>query len=395
MKIRSHSQAVARGSDFVLNDLSLLGSISVGCALQRGRFADASWNGTALVAARYLLLSLWPFPVDYTRVRAFVLVTVYSRTLCARQFKVDAVALPFFMAVALSTKVTSRTSRVMATAVSLLSARRVPMSVVSFFFVLAFILLSGHHFSSRSAPLPRFKFILGTAAAKTTDSARKGTTVHKQESISSAIVGDNGLGAAKAEGKPKSKEKQREKLLRDMKALLDESPEFRKVKEQKHRDALLEPYRAEDGDLSLETNALYNEEVTRFKQLQERRGSADSIMATGGAMAVASVASIFALGQNTNLKTLDDHRAQKRSMLAVGAVGLLGALSFAAGLWQRRRMKKKMQKLERRLVRMEKEAVAGHTPEDVPLLGVDEETPDMKRKRLREERKQQQLQQEQ
>lgn len=112
-------------------------------------------------------------------------------------------------------------------------------------------------------------------------------------------------------------------------------------------------------------------------------------------MAVASVAGFFALGQNTNLKTLDDHRAQKRSMLAVGAVGLLGALSFAAGLWQRRRMKKKMQKLERRLVRMEKEAVAGHTPEDVPLLGLDEETADMKRKRLREERKQQQLQQEQ
>lgn len=105
------------------------------------------------------------------------------------------------------------------------------MSILSFSFVSAFFLLSDHLSPPRYAPLPRFKPILGTAAAdNTTESATKGIAVQHQESIFSSAVGDNGLGAAKAGGKPKAKEKQREKLLRDMKALLDESPEFRKVK---------------------------------------------------------------------------------------------------------------------------------------------------------------------
>ncbi|PFH31967.1 hypothetical protein BESB_019080 [Besnoitia besnoiti] len=172
-------------------------------------------------------------------------------------------------------------------------------------------------------------------------------------------------------------------LISTMKELLEENSEYRKMEAQREREKLLSRYKAEEGGLDAEGSPIYNKETKKFLKVQKRKGLVEGGAITSGTLAAAGLTGLLLANRKGDFLEGDARQSRSKTNLALTASSIVGALGLALSLLQRRRYKEKLTQLERRLLRMEKEAQAGHMPENEAFFGLDEETPEQKRKRLK------------
>ncbi|CBZ51261.1 conserved hypothetical protein [Neospora caninum Liverpool] len=220
-----------------------------------------------------------------------------------------------------------------------------------------------------------------------------------QQQVKAAPGGDSKQNASgkekpapKAVGR-KVRAEQQAKLLATMKELLQDNRDYRKMQADREREKLLKQYTSEDDDLDPEESPIFVKELERFKKLQTKKSVAGAASIVSMALASAGMLVYWMANKKGEFLEREDRKSHQRSNAGLIASSVAGAIGLGLSQWQRRRYKKQINKLQQRLVRMEKEAYAGHAPEDEPFLGVDEEAPEDKRKREKAERLREQQQQ--
>ncbi|KEP61503.1 UNVERIFIED_CONTAM: hypothetical protein HHA_291910 [Hammondia hammondi] len=193
--------------------------------------------------------------------------------------------------------------------------------------------------------------------------------------------------------KSKVRQEQQTKLLETMNELLSENREYRKMKADREREKLLQQYRSEDDDLDPEESPAFIKHLQKFKNLQKKKSFAGAASIVSMALASAGMLVYWMANKKGEFLEREDRKVHKRNNMGLIASSLAGAIGVGLTQLQRHRYKKKLQRLQQKLVRMEKEAYAGHMPEDTPFLGADEESPEDKRKREKAKRLQEQQQQ--
>lgn len=173
-------------------------------------------------------------------------------------------------------------------------------------------------------------------------------------------------------------------VLSSMKSVLSENSEYRKLQDKLQRDEALANYKFEEGNVNVDESTLYTSELKRLNRLYERKKYSEVGAVTSSAIGGAGLLGLWALNRKGDFAEGNERIARKQGNVALISAGVLGSIGLAASLWSRWRTKKKIKALDHRLVRMEKEAYAGYRPGDQPVLGVDEETPEMKRHRKRQ-----------
>ncbi|EPT28105.1 putative transmembrane protein [Toxoplasma gondii TgCatPRC2] len=228
------------------------------------------------------------------------------------------------------------------------------------------------------------------------DRREAANTKKNQQSVETTADNDDakdGEENAQKTTRSKMRKEQQTKLLETMNELLSENREYRKMKADRERKKLLQQYQSEDDDLDPEESPAFIKDLQKFKNLQKKKSFAGAASIVSMALASAGMLVYWMANKKGEFLEREDRKVHKRNNMGLIASSLAGAIGVGLTQLQRRRYKKKLQRLQQKLVRMEKEAYAGHMPEDTPFLGADEESPEDKRKREKAKRLQEQQQQ--